>query len=73
MTQLTNEYFQNKKQQAVIKGKLLEAIPANVYYHNLIIALAELLADMTRLAWRDDVYTKAMKDKMDAPAPQEPR
>lgn len=54
----TDEYFENKVQQGQIKKALLLAIPEGVYFHNLLIALAELLADNTRRAFTEEVFTK---------------
>lgn len=58
---LPQAYFDNKIEQARIKEAVLSAIPADVYYHNLIIAFAEMLARFTEQAYRDEVYKKAPK------------
>lgn len=36
-------YLDNKKEQATIEGALSEAIPVNIHYHNLIIALSGMI------------------------------
>jgi len=61
MTQLTKEFQENKKEQHQIASAVLSAIPENVYYHNLIIAFAELLADFTLRAFKEVVYSKSTK------------
>ena len=39
---LSKTYFDNKRQQAQIKQAILAAIPPDVYYFNVILALTEL-------------------------------
>ncbi|CAK0756336.1 hypothetical protein CCP3SC15_2150007 [Gammaproteobacteria bacterium] len=58
MRKLKDEFFQNKIEQGKIKSALWEAMPVNVYYHNLIIALAEMLLRCIELAYKDEVHNK---------------
>lgn len=51
----TQSFFDNQVQKAEIKQALTAAIPPNVTYYNLILALTELLQDFARLAFADDV------------------
>lgn len=60
---LSDEFFQNKVEQNQIKEALIRAIPENVYYHNLIIALAEMLHDAAQQAFKEDVFTRSIHDK----------
>lgn len=59
----SKEYFENREQQASLRQAILHALPDNgtVYYHNLIIVLAELLVDFTRMAFSEEVYTRSVK------------
>lgn len=59
----TEEYFENREQQANLRQAILHALPddGTVYFHNLIIVLAELLTEFTRMAFRDEVYTKPVE------------
>ena len=59
-SKLTKEYFENRKQQGEIKLAIMESIPRNVYYHNLIIALAEILHRMVEASYQEDVFTKVI-------------
>lgn len=52
------EFFENRKEQAEIKIALTEAIPQNVYYHNLVVALAEMLARAIQEQQKEDVFHK---------------
>lgn len=61
--QLPPQYFENKKEQSQIGEAILKAIPENVYYHNLIIAMTELLAGFVARAYKEDVFKKSMSDK----------
>jgi hypothetical protein len=51
-------YFDHKAQQARLKSAILGALPddGSIYYHNLIIALSELLADFSQQAFKEEVY-----------------
>lgn len=60
---LPPEYFQNRQEQARIKMLIVEAIPEGVFYHNLIIALAELLAGYTEKAFREKVREEEIKPR----------
>lgn len=40
MRKLTKAYFDNKTEQAKIRTAILEAIPAGIFYHNLIYVLS---------------------------------
>lgn len=66
MRQPTDEYFQNKQQQNRIREVILEVLatlPDNeIYYHNLIMVMAELLQRFTEHAFTEDVYTKEVKE-----------
>jgi hypothetical protein len=55
------EYFYSKIQQAKIKSLILGALPddGSIYYHNLIIALAEMLAEFSQQAFIEEVYGQA--------------
>lgn len=59
----TKEYFDNKIQQNQIKEAVHKALPGGVYYHNLIIAFAEMLADFTQMAFKEEVFEKGIKNK----------
>ena len=61
MSDYTKEYFENRKQQNKIKLLVNEAIPVGVYYHNLIIAFAEMLTDFTWQSFKKDVFKKEIK------------
>ena len=61
--QLREEYFENKQEQNKIRLAILQAIPEDVYYHNLIIVLAELLGRFTAAAFEEEVLTKSTRDK----------
>lgn len=56
---LPPEYFENKIEQGKIKQAVLSAIPPDVYYHNLIIVFAEMLARFTEQAFKEEMYTKS--------------
>lgn len=62
--ELPQEYFDNKAEQSKIKQAVLECLPTEVYYHNIIIALAEMLAQFTKDAFKDDVFRKSPKQKV---------
>lgn len=53
---LPPEYFQNRQEQARIKTLIVEVIPVNIHYYNLVIALSELLAEYTAEAFYHSVY-----------------
>ena len=55
------EYFENKIQQSQIKTAIVEALPTGVYYHNLIIALSELLKNFVEDSYQEEVFTKPVK------------
>lgn len=59
MTTLPPEYFENRAEQNKITAAILEAIPENVYYHNLIIVFAEMLLGFTKRAFKCEVYSKS--------------
>jgi len=61
MINYTEEYCQNRKQQDQIKSLVNEAIPSGVYYHNLIIAFADMLKDFTWQSFKEDVFKKGIK------------
>ena len=61
MRKLTDEYFANKQEQSKIKMAIHEAIPTDVYYHNLIIVLSEILQSMVYAMLKEEVFTKAHK------------
>ena len=61
--QFREEYFENKQEQAKIKLAILHAIPEDVYYHNLIIVLADLLMRFTAASFEEEVLTKSTRDK----------
>lgn len=52
---LTEEYFKNQNEKARIKTALTAAIPTNVTYFNLIIALTEMIHEWAGLAFEDEV------------------
>lgn len=54
----TEEYFQNKQEQAKIKIAINTAVPVGVHYHNLIIAMSELLKTYVEEAYKDEVFSK---------------
>jgi hypothetical protein len=58
MTQLTEQFFKNRQEQNKIKLALTEAMPVGVYYHNMIIALTDLLVTAVNEAYKDEVYKK---------------
>jgi hypothetical protein len=55
---ISNEFFENRKQQAAIRTAIVQAIPEDVAYFNLIIALSDLLSFFVNSAFRDDVFNK---------------
>lgn len=59
MTTLPPEYFENRAEQNRIADAVLSAIPEDVYYHNLIIAFAEMLLWFTQQEFKSDVYSKS--------------
>jgi hypothetical protein len=56
--ELPEEFFLNRSEQARIKSAIMTALPSNLSYYNLIIALAELLVEITDQAYKEDVFTK---------------
>ena len=58
VNELTKEFFDNRAEQAKIKLAITEAIPPGVFYHNLCIAVAELLRNYVADSYKDDVFTK---------------
>ena len=54
----TDEFFQNNIQQAEIELKLTEAIPPGIYYHNLVLALTNMLRRAVWESYKELVYTK---------------
>jgi hypothetical protein len=50
------EYFENRQEQANIQLALTKAIPANVYYHNLIMALLTMLERAIAEEYKTAVY-----------------
>ena len=54
------EYFASRIQQSKIKQAILDSLISldEVYYHNLIIATAELLAEFTRQAFSEEIFNK---------------
>lgn len=52
---LTEEYFKNQTEKVRIKTALTSAIPANVTYFNLILALTELIREWAGIAFEDEV------------------
>ena len=58
---LTDEYFENKREQARISLAILEAIPEDVFYHNLIFVLSGLLQRMVEGAYSEDVFSASHK------------
>lgn len=59
MTTLSPEYFENKVEQGRIKEAVRQAIPENVYYHNLIIVFSEMLVEFTCTAFKEEVFSKS--------------
>lgn len=51
-------YFENKREQSDIKQAILDAIPRDVFYHNLNAVLAELLRDFIGYSTRDELFTR---------------
>ena len=62
MADYTHEYFENRQQQSRIKTIVHEALPDGIYYHNLIITFAEMLADFTWQAFKEEVFRKGIKN-----------
>lgn len=60
---LTKEYYANKREQNRIHEAILQAIPENAYYHNLIITLADLLQWCVIQEYKEDVFTKPPKSE----------
>lgn len=63
MTEVTQDYFDNKKEQNEIALAILKAIPKNVRYHNLIIIFAEMLGRFTNDAFKEEVYGRIDEDE----------
>ncbi len=63
MTEVTQEYFDNKREQAEIAVAVLKAIPKNACYHNLIISFAEMLAQFTNQAFKEEIYGRSEEDE----------
>ena len=53
MTDYPQEYFDDKKEQAKIKSAIIDAIPKDVRYSNLIVALSEMLTYFARKQFED--------------------
>lgn len=60
---IPTEYFKNRQEQAKIKLALTEAIPVGVYYHNLIIALTEMLERAVTTTYEEEVFHKWDKEE----------
>lgn len=60
---LSPEYFENRAEQAQIKEAIERAIPRDVLYQNLIIALSEMLASLTHQAFEDEAKDSSLKVK----------
>jgi hypothetical protein len=61
---LSQEYFDNKREQCQIKEAVYKALPKDLYYHNLIIAFSEMLQRFIVLAFHEEVHGK-LKDEGD--------
>ncbi len=62
MTELSQDYFDNKREQAEIAVAVLKAIPKNACYHNLIISFAEMLAQFTNQAFKEEVFGRSEEE-----------
>ena len=58
----TKEYFANRIEQGKIKEALWKAMPTNIYYHNVIIALSEMLSRCVDENYQEDVMHKPPLD-----------
>lgn len=56
MTEITQEYFKNKQEQAEIAIAVSKVIPKNVRYYNLLIVFAEMTARFTNDAFKEAIY-----------------
>lgn len=61
--QYTQEYFDNQVEKNRIKGAILGAIPKGTHYHNLIIALAELLTFFVSDSVKIETGLEAIEDQ----------
>ena len=59
----TRQAEENLKEQFEIEEALTRAIPESVYYHNLIIVLAKMIARYTEYSFKEAVWHKGMEDK----------
>ena len=56
MSEIDEEYWKNKRIQTKLNLAILEAIPADVLYANIIIVLVDLLRTFTNDAFHEDIY-----------------
>lgn len=61
---ISKAYFENRQEQNNIEAAVLNALPVDVYYHNLIIVFSRMLTRFTEQAFNDDVFARSTKDKM---------
>lgn len=59
----TDEYFENKQEQAQIAQALYAAIPENVQYYNLIFVLSGMIETMLGYAFKDEIFTHKADNK----------
>lgn len=82
MINLTYDYFKNRTEQKTIAYAILAAIPPNVRYHNVIVALTDVLGNVVQLAYAEGAFTvrgadqqpqaDEVKPKIDVPLERAP-
>ncbi len=64
MAEATQEYFDNKKEQAEIALAISRAIPVGVKFYNLLIVFTEMTARYAAMAFKEEVYGLSEEDNL---------
>ncbi len=62
MIEVSQEYFDNKKEQAEINLAIIDAIPEDVKFYNILIVLTEMTARYAAMAFKEEIYGQSEED-----------
>lgn len=59
MRKLGKAYFENLEEISMIKEGVWRSIPQGYFYHNIILALADVLSECVRLSLKEELFNKS--------------